>query len=59
MNEALGSFSATHNSDPLSKHHTPSGFSDRVAFRLTRLLRFFADLFFAKRYGHRAVVLKP
>jgi ubiquinol oxidase len=58
MNEALGSFSATHNSDPLSKHHTPSGFSDRVAFRLTRLLRFLADLFFAKRYGHRAVVLE-
>jgi len=58
MNEALGSFSTAHNSDPLSKHHTPSGFSDRVAFRLTRLLRFFADLFFAKRYGHRAVVLE-
>lgn len=45
-------------SDPLSKHHTPSGFSDRVAFRLTKLLRFFADTFFAKRYGHRAVVLE-
>jgi ubiquinol oxidase len=58
MNEASGSFAETHNSDPLSKHHTPSGFSDRVAFRLTRLLRFFADLFFAKRYGHRAVVLE-
>ncbi len=44
--------------DPLNKHHTPSGFSDRVAFRLTKLLRFFADTFFAKRYGHRAVVLE-
>ena len=44
--------------DPLRKHHIPSGFSDRVAFRLTRLLRFFADVFFAKRYGHRAVVLE-
>lgn len=44
--------------DPLHKHHTPSGFSDRVAFRLTKLLRFFADVFFAKRYGHRAVVLE-
>ncbi|WP_341939507.1 alternative oxidase [Marinimicrobium sp. C2-29] len=46
------------NSDPLSRHHTPAGFSDQVAFRLTRLLRFFADTFFAKRYGHRAVVLE-
>jgi ubiquinol oxidase len=25
---------------------------------LTRLLRFFADIFFAKRYGHRAIVLE-
>ncbi|MFT7320951.1 alternative oxidase [Congregibacter sp.] len=58
MNGVLRSFSTEHNIDPLSKHHTPSGFSDRVAFRLTKLLRFFADLFFAKRYGHRAVVLE-
>ena len=60
MNEGSRSFSAAHIriGDPLSKHHIPSGFSDRVAFRLTRLLRFFADLFFAKRYGHRAVVLE-
>ncbi len=36
----------------------PAGFSDRVAFGLTRMLRFFADSFFAKRYGHRAVVLE-
>jgi ubiquinol oxidase len=58
MNEALEASSQAHNDDPLSKHHTPSGFSDRLAFRLTKLLRFFADLFFAKRYGHRAVVLE-
>ncbi|GAB57012.1 alternative oxidase 1a, mitochondrial [Glaciecola punicea ACAM 611] len=44
--------------DPLSKHHMPAGTSDRFAFRLTKLLRFFADHFFAKRYGHRAVVLE-
>jgi ubiquinol oxidase len=44
--------------DPLSKHHMPTGASDRFAFRLTKLLRFFADHFFAKRYGHRAVVLE-
>lgn len=58
MKDALESSSPARNNDPLSKHHTPSGFSDRFAFRLTKLLRFFADLFFAKRYGHRAVVLE-
>jgi len=58
MNEAVDFSSASHNNDPLSVHHTPSGFSDRFAFRLTKLLRFFADIFFAKRYGHRAVVLE-
>ncbi len=45
-------------SDPLHPHRVPTGFSDKVAFRLTKLLRFFADSFFAKRYGHRAVVLE-
>jgi len=44
--------------DPLQKRHTPAGFSDRVAFGLTRMLRFCADSFFARRYGHRAVVLE-
>jgi ubiquinol oxidase len=45
MNDALESSSPEYNNDPLSKHHTPTGFSDRFAFRLTKLLRFFADLF--------------
>jgi ubiquinol oxidase len=36
----------------------PAGISDRIAYGLTRLLRAFADLFFRKRYGHRAVVLE-
>ena len=40
------------------RHHTPEDFSDRVAYAVTKLLRFFADVFFAKRYGHRAVVLE-
>lgn len=42
----------------LSVHHQPKGVSDRVAFSFTKLLRFCADTFFAKRYGHRAVVLE-
>ena len=39
-------------------HHVPNGFSDRFALGFTKLLRFFADTFFAKRYGHRAIVLE-
>lgn len=39
-------------------HHIPRGFSDRFALGFTKLLRFFADTFFAKRYGHRAIVLE-
>lgn len=37
---------------------TPKDFSDRVARFLTMVFRWFADTFFAKRYGHRAVVLE-
>ena len=52
----------THNTDttddPLATHHTPANISDRIAFRLTKMLRFCADTFFAKRYGHRAVILE-
>ena len=39
-------------------HHVPQGLSDRFALAVTKLLRWLADLFFAKRYGHRAVVLE-
>lgn len=42
----------------LSVHHRPQGFSDRIAFCFTKALRFCADTFFAKRYGHRAIVLE-
>ncbi|NPC56978.1 alternative oxidase [Caenimonas soli] len=39
-------------------HHIPRNFGDRFAYGFVRFLRFFADLFFAKRYGHRAIVLE-
>jgi ubiquinol oxidase len=39
-------------------HHQPKGFSDHFALSFTKLLRFSADTFFAKRYGHRAIVLE-
>ena len=38
--------------------HIPVTFSDKFAKRITRLLRWCADTFFAKRYGHRAIVLE-
>ena len=42
----------------LERHVAPVTRSDKVAFAFVKLLRFFADTFFAKRYGHRAVVLE-
>ena len=42
----------------LLAHRAPKGFSDRFALGLTKLLRVCADTFFAKRYGHRAIVLE-
>jgi ubiquinol oxidase len=41
-----------------NSHHIPRNFGDRFAYGFVRLLRFFADVFFAKRYGHRAIVLE-
>ena len=39
-------------------HHKPQGAGDAIAYGFVKLLRFCADTFFAKRYGHRAVVLE-
>ena len=44
--------------EDLEKHYKAKNFSDRVAFSFTKFLRFLADTFFKKRYGHRAVVLE-
>lgn len=43
---------------PLQQHYPPKDFRDRMAYAFVRFLRFFADTFFARRYGHRAVVLE-
>ena len=43
---------------PLDHHKAPEGFSDRVALGIVKFMRVFADAFFSKRYGHRAVVLE-
>lgn len=42
----------------LARHHAPRDIHDRIALRLVKVMRVFADRFFAKRYGHRAVVLE-
>jgi len=42
----------------LDSHHATGDWSDRVAYGITRALRFLADTFFAKRYGNRAIVLE-
>ena len=42
----------------LEKHYEPNNLSDKVALGFTKFLRFLADTFFKKRYGHRAVVLE-
>ena len=39
-------------------HRKPKTFSDKFALSITMGLRWFADTFFATRYGHRAVVLE-
>ena len=40
------------------QHHAPQDLRDRAAYAFVKFLRFFADTFFARRYGHRAVVLE-
>ena len=42
----------------LTKHHDPRDVSDKIALGFTKALRFIADTFFKKRYGHRAIVLE-
>lgn len=39
-------------------HQKPAGISDHVAYALASFAHNVADLFFKKRYGHRAVVLE-
>jgi ubiquinol oxidase len=43
---------------PPRQHHAPQDLRDRTAYAFVKFLRFFADTFFARRYGHRAVVLE-
>jgi ubiquinol oxidase len=49
---------STDSTKSLSWHHEPQNLSDKFALKFVKLLRFCADSFFAKRYGHRAIVLE-
>ena len=40
------------------RHVQPAGIADHIALGFTKALRAVADAFFAKRYGHRAIVLE-
>jgi hypothetical protein len=42
----------------LDVHYAPKNLRDRIAYGFIQFLRFCADLFFFKRYSHRAVVLE-
>ena len=44
--------------EKLIRHHKPQNLSDHIALAFTKFLRFLADTFFKKKYGHRAVVLE-
>jgi ubiquinol oxidase len=44
--------------EALEVHHSPRDIHDRIALRIVKFMRVFADAFFSKRYGHRAVVLE-
>lgn len=47
-----------HTDFELEAHVKPKTISDRIAYAFVKFLRFFADTFFSRRYGHRAVVLE-
>ena len=55
---AMSHLAATTDPLALDRHHEIGDWSDRMAFAITRGLRFLADTFFAKRYGNRAIVLE-
>jgi ubiquinol oxidase len=58
MNVLISPVAQTPAAVDLDIHHRTRDWSDRVAYGITRGLRFLADTFFAKRYGNRAIVLE-
>jgi len=58
MNTLITPFVETPARVELDTHREARDGSDRIAYGITRTLRFLADTFFAKRYGNRAIVLE-
>lgn len=58
MNTLITPYVETPADVELDIHHGTRDWSDRIAYGITRGLRFLADTFFAKRYGNRAIVLE-
>jgi ubiquinol oxidase len=58
VNSLITPFVETPTDVELDAHHALRDGSDRLAYGITRALRFLADTFFAKRYGNRAIVLE-
>ncbi len=42
----------------LSYHHKPTGIGEKAVFYVVKFLRYWVDLFFGSRHGHRAVVIE-
>jgi ubiquinol oxidase len=58
VNSLITPFVETPTDVELDAHHALRDGSDRLAYGITRALRFLADTFFVKRYGNRAIVLE-
>lgn len=58
MNTLITPYVQTPDTVDLEVHRPTRDGSDRLAYAITRALRFLADTFFAKRYGNRAIVLE-
>ena len=58
LNESIKKRSEVELQNPLDWNHKRVNLSDAFAKAACKSLRFVADLFFRKRYGHRAVVLE-
>lgn len=57
-NEQVARAVSTNAENDFTLHYAPQNISDHIALTFVKILRFCADTFFRKRYGHRAVVLE-
>ena len=48
----------TETASSIIAHREPQGIRDGIAWSFTKIMRFFADLFFQKRHSHRAIVIE-